>query len=131
MASPRQGVWRCALRRIVRLVILITVLAPSVVRADSSAQSQSSLSGITADSVNAISGNPGAVNIKPGIGLLGRTLGFGPDSGVFIGGVWSGDADYLIGGGNDPRTWSLNSLALIGVDLDFQKLIGIPGGELG
>ena len=114
-----------------QLAILVTVLVPSIVSADSSAQSQSSLSGISADSVNAISGNPGAVNVKPGIGLLGRTLGFGPDSGVFIGGLWSGDTDYLIGGGNDPKTWSLNSLALIGLDLDFQKLTGIPGGELG
>ena len=131
MASPQQGVWCCALRCLVRLAILITVLIPSIVSADSSAQPQSSLSGIAADSVNAISGNPGAVNVKPGIGLLGRILGFGPDSGVFIGGVWSGDADYLIGGGNDPKTWSLNSLAVIGVDLDFQKLLGLPGGELG
>ncbi len=114
-----------------QIAALVAVFATSIASAGSSAQSQPSLSGIAADTVNAISGNPGAVNVKPGIGLLGRTLGFGPDSGVFLGGLWSGDADYLIGGGNDPKTWSLNSLALIGLDLDFQKLAGIPGGELG
>src|SRR5208283_3073563 len=31
------------------------------------------------DKIDAIAGNPGAVDVKPGIGLLGRTLGFGPD----------------------------------------------------
>lgn len=86
---------------------------------------------VSADSLNAISGNPGAVNVQPGIGLLGRTLGFGPDSGVFLGGLWSGDADYLIGGGVDPRSWNLNSLELVGLDLDFEKLIGLSGGEFG
>ena len=86
---------------------------------------------VSADSLNAISGNPGAVNVQPGIGLLGRTLGFGPDSGVFLGGLWSGDADYLIGGGVDPKSWNLNSLELIGLDLDFEKLIGLSGGEFG
>jgi porin len=114
-----------------QLPILIAVLLPSAARANSSPQSQSSWSGIAADSANAISGNPGAVNVKPGIGLLGRTLGFGPDTGVFLGGLWSGDADYLIGGGNNPKSWNLNSLALIGLDLDFEKLIGLRGGELG
>lgn len=83
------------------------------------------------DKIDAIAGNPGAVNIKPGIGLLGRTLGFGPDSGVYLGGVWVGDADYLFGGGIDPKSWNVNSLAVLGTDLDFEKLIGLPGGELG
>lgn len=113
-----------------QFAVLITVLLPSAA-ANSSPQTQSSWSGIAANSVNDISGNPGAVNVKPGIGLLGRALGFGLDSGVFIGGIWSGDADYLIGGGNDPKSWSLNSLAIVGLDLDFEKLIGLPGGELG
>ncbi len=84
-----------------------------------------------ANASNAISGNPGAVNVKPGLGLLGRVLGFGPDSGVYLGGLWSGDADYLLGGGVDPKSWNLNSLALVGLDLDFEKLIGLSGGEFG
>jgi porin len=84
-----------------------------------------------ANASNAISGNPGAVNVQPGLGLLGHALGFGSDSGVFLGGLWSGDADYLFGGGVDPKTWDLNSLVLVGLDLDFEKLIGLSGGELG
>jgi porin len=86
---------------------------------------------ISANSPNAISGDPGAVNVKPGLGLLGRVLGFGPDSGVFIGALWSGDADYLFGGGVHPRSWDLNSLVVVGLDLDFEKLIGLPGSEFG
>jgi carbohydrate-selective porin OprB len=86
---------------------------------------------ISANSPNAISGNPGAVNVKPGLGLLGRVLGFGPDSGVFIGALWSGDADYLFGGGVHPRSGDLNSLVVVGLDLDFEKLIGLPGSEFG
>jgi len=92
---------------------------------------QSAWEWMGADASNAISGNPGAVNVKPGLGLLGRVLGFGPDSGVYLGGLWSGDADYLLGGGVDPKSWNLNSLALVGLDLDFEKLIGLSGGEFG
>jgi porin len=91
----------------------------------------SSLSSWTSSQAEPIAGNPGAVNVEPGIGLLGRTLGFGPDSGVFLGGVWVGNGDYLIGGGVDPRSWKFNSLGILGTDLDFQKLIGLPGGEFG
>lgn len=112
-----------------RLAIFIAVSVPSLAGADSPQLPQNAGQG--ADNINAISGNPGAVNVKPGSGWIGRVLGFGPDSGVYIGGIWSGDADYLIGGGNDPKSWNLNSLELIGADLDFEKLIGLPGGELG
>jgi porin len=86
---------------------------------------------MAANASTAIAGNPGAVNVKPGIGLLGRALGFGPDSGMFLGGLWSGDADYLFGGGVDPKSWSLNSLVMVGLDLDFEKLIGLSGSEFG
>ncbi|HKN01281.1 MAG TPA: carbohydrate porin [Candidatus Binataceae bacterium] len=77
-----------------------------------------------------IAGNPGAVNGKPGIGLLGRALGLDPDS-IFLGGVWVGNADYLFGGGADPKSWNLNSLAIVATDVNLEKLIGFPGGELG
>jgi porin len=65
------------------------------------------------------------------MGLLGSILGFGPDSGVFIGGVWVGNGDYLFSGGVDPGSWNFNSLEIIGIDLDFEKLIRLPGGEFG
>ena len=86
---------------------------------------------MSSDPSDAISGNPGAVNVQPGIGLLGHVLGFGQDSAVYLGGIWSGNADYLFGGGVRPRSWNLNSLALVGLELDFEKLIGLPGAKMG
>ena len=77
--------------------------APTVSAATPAASpSQSNVRSVLSDTTNAIAGNPGAVNTKPGIGLLGQLLGFGPDSGVFLGGVWVGNGDYLIGGGVNP-----------------------------
>lgn len=67
------------------------------------------LSGATAG----ISANPGAVNILTGTGLLGRLLGFGPDSGVRLGGLWIGNANYLFAGGAEPRMWSFNGAVLV------------------
>lgn len=78
-----------------------------------------------------ISANPGATNVLTGTGLLGRLLGFGPDSGVRLGGLWIGDANYLFGGGAQPRTWSFNSLLLVDLSLDLEKLLGIPGAQFG
>jgi porin len=78
-----------------------------------------------------ISGNPGATNFLTGTGLLGRLLGFGKDSGVRLGGLWIGDANYLFAGGNDPKTWSFNSLLLIDLSLDLEKLLRIPGAQFG
>ncbi len=80
---------------------------------------------------SAIAGNPGAVNGKPGSGLLGRLLGFDSDSGVFLGGVWVANADYQFGGGANPKTWNTNSLEILATDLDLEKLARIPGGEVG
>jgi porin len=78
-----------------------------------------------------ISANPGAVNIVPGTGRLGRSLGFDPDSGVRLGGVWVGDAGYLFAGGVEPRTWSFNSLLVVNLNLDLEKLLKIPGAQFG
>jgi porin len=78
-----------------------------------------------------ISANPGAVNVLTGTGMLGRFLGFGTDSGVRLGGMWIGDANYLIAGGADPRTWSFNSLVLVDLSLDLEKILRIPGAQFG
>jgi porin len=78
-----------------------------------------------------ISANPGATNVLTGTGLLGRLLGFGPDSGVRLGGLWIGDMNYLVAGGADPRTWSFNSLLLVDFSLDLEKLLRIPGAQIG
>jgi porin len=109
-------------------------IADDLVPANRAAQTsppQSAWEWMRANASNTISGNPGAVNVQPGLGLLGRMFGFGPGSGVFLGGLWSGDADYLFGGGVDPKSWNLNSLVLVGLDLDLEKLIGLSGSELG
>src|SRR5262249_12637162 len=88
------------------------------------------LSWTEARGANEVAGNPGAVNTKPGIGVLGRTLGL-EERGIFLGGVWVGNTSYLFGGGTDPKSWNSNSLEIIGTDIDLEKLIGLPGSEIG
>jgi len=78
-----------------------------------------------------ISANPGESNLLTGTGRLGRMLGFDTDSGVRLGGLWIGDAGYLFAGGAEPRTWSFNSLLVLDVSLDLEKLVKIPGAQLG
>jgi carbohydrate-selective porin OprB len=71
-----------------------------------------------------ISANPGAVNQTTGTGQAGEWLGFKKDSGVYLGGVWAADTNYLISGGEQPGTWSWNSLLILSLRLDSEKLIG-------
>jgi len=78
-----------------------------------------------------ISANPGAVNQITGTGQAGEWLGFKKDSGVFLGGVWAGDTNCLISGGEQPGAWSWNSLLIISLGLDSEKLIGWKGGKFG
>jgi porin len=86
---------------------------------------------LAAQSSGGIAANPGAVDIVAGTGWLGRFLGFDKDSGVRLGGVWVGDAGYLFAGGVEPRTWSFNSLLVLDLTLDLEKLLRIPGAEFG
>ncbi len=83
----------------------------------------------TADS--AIAANPAAVNVVTGSGLLGQTLGLRPDSGVFLGGVWVGNANYLLAGGESPGNWTFNSLFAADLTLDLARLANIPGAQFG
>jgi porin len=85
----------------------------------------------TSGTTSAISGNPGASNIVTGTGALGRFLGFNKDSGVYLGGLWVGDANWLMSGGLDPGQWSYDSLALLSLTLDSEKLVGLKGGLFG
>jgi porin len=79
-----------------------------------------------------ISGNPGAVNIVTGTGRLGEILlGVDKDSGIRLGGLWLGDANWLATGGLQPGQWALNSLTLVDLNLDAEKLWGCQGGMLG
>jgi len=77
------------------------------------------------------SANPGAVNQITGTGQVGEWLGFKKDSGVFLGDVWAGDTNCLISGGEQPGAWSWNSLLIISLGLDSEKLIGWKGGKFG
>jgi porin len=78
-----------------------------------------------------ISANPGAVNQITGTGQAGEWLGFKKDSGVFLGGVWAADTNYLISGGEQPRSWSWDSLLILSLGLDSEKLVGWKGGKFG
>jgi porin len=78
-----------------------------------------------------VSGNPAAVNIISGTGALGRLLGIDRDSGIRLGGVWVGDASGVLSGGQSPGSWGLNSLTLIDLYVDTEKLFGWRGGSFG
>src|SRR5689334_13855758 len=99
------------------------VRAAPVDEASVPATGPSALQEFLRGSSEGISGNPGAVNVLTGTGLLGRALGFGPESGVRLGGLWLGDVNYLVDGGADPRTWSFNSLLLLDLSLDLEKIL--------
>ena len=81
--------------------------------------------------VEGISSNPGAVDQIAGTGQAGEWLGFKKDSGVFLGGVWAADTNCLMSGGEQPGSWSWNSLLIVNLDLDFEKLVGWKGGKFG
>ncbi|WP_422927871.1 carbohydrate porin [Singulisphaera sp. PoT] len=79
----------------------------------------------------AISGNPAAVNIVAGTGALGRFFGIGADTGVRLGGLWIGDASGVVSGGSQPGRWGLNSLTVIDLNLDGEKIMDWKGGMVG
>ena len=82
-----------------------------------------------------ISSNPAAVDIRTGTGELAETMeklaGLPQDSGVFLGGVWVGNANGLFSAGAQPGKWSFNSLLNIGATLDANKLVGCRVEHLG
>jgi len=78
-----------------------------------------------------VSGNPAAITDRVGTGNLGRWLGIPEETGIRLGGVWVGDMNVLMGGGAKPGSVTWNSLVLAGVNLDFEKLAGWSGGEIG
>ena len=85
---------------------------------------------ISSGDVQPISANPGASNMIPGTGLLGHLIGLDNIPGVRVGGLWIGNADYLFTGGVKPRTWSFNSLLFLNLNIDLEKLAGIPGASM-
>jgi porin len=98
--------------------------------AASSTPSSTIAKALSSDNVQPISANPGASNIIPGTGLLGHLIGLDDIPGVRVGGLWIGNADYLFTGGVKPRTWGFNSLLFLNLNVDLQKLAGIPGASM-
>ncbi|MBV8056406.1 MAG: carbohydrate porin [Deltaproteobacteria bacterium] len=77
-----------------------------------------------------ISGNPGAVNTKLGLGLISKLTRL-DKLGIFLGGLWVGNGDYLFGGGIKPRSWNFNSVFILDLQIDSDLAIRLPGGRLG
>jgi len=99
--------------------------APSPVAAPTSSESS-----LFYERTPAISANPGASNSLPGTGWLGRLVGFTPESGVRVGGAWVGNSDYLFTGGEKPGTWSFNSLMVLNLNLNLERIVGLSGGSI-
>ena len=100
---------RTGLRKPLLSAVLLLAWVPCLARAQASSDADATSS--------AIAGNPGAVNIAPGTGKLGRLLGFDPENGLRLGGVLVSNGNYLISGGKAPATTSFNNLLLT----DFQS----------
>jgi porin len=79
----------------------------------------------------AISGNPAAVNFLTGTGKLGELIGFDKESGIRLGGLWIGDASGVMAGGLKPGEWGLNSLGVVDLSFDTEKLGAWKGGMVG
>lgn len=80
-----------------------------------------------------ISANPGATNVLTGTATLQnyieKKLGIQNNHGIRIGGTWVGDANDLFSGGIDhAQKWTFNSLFLLGLSVETEKLIGWQGG---
>ena len=81
-----------------------------------------------------ISGNPGAVNILTGTGQLGRWLQIPERSGVRLGGLWMGDYNALLCGGDGKHgnnRWTGNSLFILDLSIDLKKAIHWTGAFFG
>jgi porin len=83
------------------------------------------------ETVPAIAGNPGAVDVVVGTGALGRLLGLGPETGIRLGGVLVSNGNLLLSGGSAPGRASFNNLLVTDFDADLEKLLQIPGATFG
>jgi porin len=73
--------------------------------------------------------NPRASSSFLGNGLLGRTMGFGPNSGVSIGGILIGSGNWLVSGGVEPGSTSGTAALGLNMNIDTEKAFGLPGGQ--
>lgn len=83
-----------------------------------------------------ISANPAAIQDHTGSGAVQRFLlrqfGGHNDHGIKFGGLWLGDCNWLIAGGEKPGAFSCNSALVLDNHIDLQKLTGWwKGGTFG
>lgn len=81
-----------------------------------------------------ISGNPGAVNILTGNGELGKLLQIPNSSGVRLGGVWLGDYNDLLSGGDGThhnRRWTGNSSFILDLYINLETAVRWEGASFG
>ena len=79
--------------------------------------------------MGSVSGNPAADNVVPGTGYLGSWLGIDKDSGLRLGGLWLADTNGLLSGGQVPGAWSFNSMLVLGVNADAERLFSLRGAS--
>jgi porin len=84
----------------------------------------------------AISGNPAAAQDTTGTDelqrLLLKQLGIENNHGIYFGGLWLSDCNWLITGGENPGALSCNSALVLDNHIDLQKLTGWwRGGSFG
>ena len=120
----RQSGWRrVGFRDLLLSAVLLLASVPCLAQAQTPSETDTTSS--------AIAGNPGAVNVTPGTGELGRLLGFEPESGLRLGGVLVSNGNYLIAGGNTPGATSFNNLLLTDFEADLDRLAHISGASFG
>lgn len=83
----------------------------------------------------AISSNPAGVTISVGSGRAQRFFmekaGAKNDHGIKFGGLWISDVNSLMSGGVEPGKWSLNSLVILDLNIDAEKLLHWKGASFG
>lgn len=84
-----------------------------------------------AEKADVISSNPAALDTTTGTGALGEKLGFTKESGVRIGTLLIEDFNYLFCGGLKPKRGSGNSIFILSLTLDTEKLQMWDNGRFG
>ncbi len=117
-----------------KYVAVIVMVSMGLYSSDGKANEPSPLSS-TATSVD-ISSNPAAVNIATGNGAaqkyIDKVFGIKNNHGIIFGGAWVGDINQLFSGGiPHPDKTTTNSLLLLDLRLDTEKLNGWKGGLFG
>jgi porin len=76
------------------------------------------------------SGNPAATDVQVGNGQLGDWLGVN-ENGFRLGGISILDVNAQPTGGDEPGSWTSNSLTILDMSLDMEEWMNCEGGKLG